>query len=136
MSEHDEQCAVVKWFGYQYPKFRECLFAIPNGAVLCDLTKEKRMYRMSYLIKEGFKDGVSDLLLALPRGGYAGLWLEMKDRGKTQAALTRRQGEHLALMRGVGYFTDWAAGFAQAHAIIDNYMKLKLFEGFEHGIES
>lgn len=122
MAEHHEQTALINWFRYKYPKVKNYLFAIPNGGVLCDIHWKKRKDRMRFLYEEGFRAGVSDLLLALPTAKYAGLWLEMKDLHKTICALTLEQKKFLNDMRDVGYAATWAAGFTEAAQIIDKYM--------------
>lgn len=121
--EHHEQIATVQWFRHQYRNANGCLFAIPNGAILCDLPPRQRLLRMNYLIAEGFKKGVSDLFLAYPVGGYAGYWLEMKDVKKTVSAVSPEQLDHLELMRKMGYAADWVSGFDQAKPALNAYMK-------------
>ena len=124
MSEHDEQVAVVDWFNLKYPKYQACLIAIPNGAMLAGSPK-KRGFQMHRLKREGLKPGVPDLFLAVPRGKYHGMWLEMKDNGKTRSSLTKAQWEYLVLMRENGYFAAWAAGAESAMSSIENYMAEK-----------
>lgn len=79
---------------------------------------------MARMKKEGFKSGASDLLLAIARGGYHGLWIEMKDVGKTAKSLSDSQIEHLELMREQGYYACWCAGAEQAINQINIYMEL------------
>ena len=68
MSEHDQQVAVVEYCDAKgYP-----VFAIPNGGM-----RHKRTAAM--LKAEGVKAGVPDLFLPVPKGGYCGLFVEMKD---------------------------------------------------------
>ena len=122
MSEHDEQCAVVKWFKSQYPKYAGCIMAIPNGSHLAG-TKQQRFAKVARAKKEGMKNGVSDLFIAVPCGEYHGMWLEMKDKGKTACSVSKEQKEHLALMTEFGYYSVWAAGFDAAKEQIDIYLK-------------
>lgn len=122
MSEHDEQSTVVAWFKRQYPQYSLCIMANVNGAILCDLPEKKRFMRMAYLKKEGFKKGVSDLQITVPRGGKHGLWVEMKDRGKTPSSVSKEQSDHLDLMIRMGYEGIWAAGADIAIAAIKVYM--------------
>ena len=124
-NEHAHQCTLLNWFAAQYPTLRNYLFAIPNGAMLCDLPPHKRLSRMNYLISEGFKKGVSDLFLAVPAGPYHGLWLEMKAPGKTQSSLSDEQLNHITDMRRMGYQAHWASGFERAHDIISEYLALR-----------
>ena len=77
---------------------------------------------MAYLKKEGFKKGASDLFIAVPKRDKHGLWLEMKDGGKTLCSVTQEQREHIDLMLEMGYAACWAAGFDAAQAIVRAYM--------------
>lgn len=122
MSEHNEQVTVIKWFRLTYPRYRGALFAIPNGAVLCDLPDSKRRARMGYLYDEGFRAGVSDLFLALPTQHYHGLWIEMKDQKKTISDVSPEQKLFLFEMQRYFYAAYWAAGCDHAMDIIKRYM--------------
>ena len=90
MAEHDEQIAVVKWFKIQYPNISKCLIAIPNAQGLAK-TRLDAMRMWKKLEREGAKKGVSDLFLAVPKNGYSGLWIEMKDKGKTRCSVSKEQ---------------------------------------------
>ena len=125
MAEHLEQQAVVEWYRWQYPKLQNYLFAIPNGAALCDISGKKRNARLKYLFDEGFRSGVSDLFLALPAAQYHGLWLEMKDNHKKIESLSLNQTEFILDMRAAGFAAAWAAGSAQAIAALQKYMALR-----------
>lgn len=119
MSEHDHQVAVVNYFKLQYPRFKGCIMAIPNGQMLGG---RSRFALMRKLKKEGFKNGVSDLFIAVPNNGYHGLWIEMKDEGKSLSAMSSHQKEHLDLMICMGYEAICACGSGVAIAAIDVYM--------------
>ena len=77
--EHQIQCACVKWFNFQYSKYRGLLFAVPNGGYRTQATAGK-------LRAEGVVAGVSDLILMVPRWKVVdardwfsiGLCIEMK----------------------------------------------------------
>jgi len=122
MSEHDEQCAVVYWFKTVYPQYKSAIMAIPNGAHLAGDNK-KRAMKMAYMKKEGFKKGVSDLFIAVPRGDSHGLWCELKDKGKTWCHVKPEQRQHLEDMRLMGYEAIWCSGFDVAKAAITTYME-------------
>lgn len=119
MSEHDEQSAVVAWFKRQYPPYSHCIMSIPNGQMLGG---RNRFAQMKKLKREGFKNGVSDLFIAVPKNDKHGLWVEMKDKGKTASAVSKDQSDHLNLMIGMGYEGIWAAGADIAIAAIKTYM--------------
>jgi hypothetical protein len=119
MSEHHHQVAVVEWFKLQYPEYKDCIMAIPNGQMLGGRNKFALMNKLK---KEGFKNGVSDLLIAVPKNGKCGLWVEMKDEGKTRCSVSDDQQDHLDLMIKMGYEGIWAAGSEIAIAAIKVYM--------------
>jgi hypothetical protein len=120
--EHIQQCCVIDWFRIIYPVFAGCLFSIPNGAYLAG-DKKRRIIQMVNLKKEGFKNGVSDLLLALPSLDKCGMWIEMKDAGEKYSSVSKDQREHIALMNNVGYYAIWCAGAENAIKEINDYME-------------
>lgn len=71
LSENQIQHSCVEWFRNQYPKLSWMLFAVPNGG----LRDKKTASIMKY---EGVISGVSDLILLIPKKGYASLCIEMK----------------------------------------------------------
>lgn len=76
--EHRIQCACVKWFRYQYPKYAKLLYAIPNGSRRDTITGK-------LLKDEGVVRGVSDLNFDVPNRFYHGLRVEMKTPTGTQS---------------------------------------------------
>ena len=123
MSEHNHQRTTVAHFKIQYPSLSDCIIAIPNGAHLAGSPKQ-RARKMDNMKKEGFKNGASDLFIAVPRGTFHGMWLEMKDEGKTKCSLSNDQAAHLELMEKQGYHACWAAGCDEAIKLINDYMEL------------
>lgn len=121
MSESQHQKAVVKWFRMQYPKYAYNLFAIPNGSVLAGNSRQRAM-QMQRLKLEGFVNGVSDLFLMLARQGYHGLFIEMKDAGKTACSVSEAQQNHIEAARQAGYMAEWCAGAEQAIELIEGYV--------------
>ena len=69
--EHRIQCACVKWFRYQYPKYAKLLYAVPNGSRRDAITGK-------LLKDEGVIRGVSDMNLDVANQFYHGLRIEMK----------------------------------------------------------
>lgn len=123
MSEHHHQCAVVKWFKYTYPEYADCIIAIPNALTISYAKNKKAMFAIyKRKLKEGFKPGTSDLFIAVPRNGKCGLWVEMKDMGKTQKDVSKEQQDHLDKMGEVGYEGIWSSGSEMAIAAIKVYM--------------
>ena len=84
--EHNIQVNCVKWFRLQYRSYSSLLFAIPNGGFRGKATAGK-------LKAEGVVAGVADLCLAIPRGGYGALYIEMKKRGCYQRPVQKEWQE-------------------------------------------
>lgn len=121
MSEHTEQASLVTWFNYQYPSLSDLLVASPNGAHLSG-NAGQRSAQINKLKKEGFKKGFPDLQLCYPSKGCHGLFIEMKDKGKTQSSLTEEQKKYGLKLIDAGYRWRWAAGFEEAKTIIEEYL--------------
>ena len=119
--EHDETSAVVSWFKMQYPKYKDCIIGIPNGAHIAGHAGARKK-KINKLKAEGMKPGCSDLFIAVPAGGKHGLWVEMKDVKKTPCSVKKNQLEHLDLMSEMGYEAIWCTGFDVAKAAITVYM--------------
>lgn len=111
--ESNMQIACVRWFRFQYPK---CLiFSIPNGG--------KRGKLTAYVMKlEGALAGVPDLCVAVAKGGYHGLYLELKDGNKGKASDAQklvikeleRQGYKVCVVRSIDQFME----------VVNEYMEL------------
>ncbi len=119
MSEKIEQKLLISWFHVQFPG--KMIIAIPNAQKF--LSKAKNIYSMINSMKaEGYVVGASDLFIAYPKGEYHGMFLEMKDRGKAYASVSKEQREFIIAMQKAGYAADWAAGFDVARSMISSYM--------------
>ncbi len=120
MSESTEQQAVIQWFRLTYPKLR--LIAIPNGQWIAGSTKKGKYALIAKYKAEGLTQGVSDLFLCHAEGQHHGLWLEMKDKGKTASSVTKEQKQWMNDMRQSNYLAMWASGFEEAQNIITDYI--------------
>lgn len=115
------QCAVVTWWhhacaGFTLPDF--VLIAIPNsGAGRGPVTG-------AILKREGVRAGACDLFLAVKRGNYGGLWIEMK---KPDGKLSDAQNEFIAEMNHQGYAAYACYGYDEATKLITRYLKMDLF---------
>ncbi len=138
-TESQEQRAVVEWWATYcklvfLPEF--LLFSVPNAQKFMSLARNPHA-ALAAVRKEGHRDGVPDLFLAVPKNEkfqihqaghtpvgftqplFAGLFLEMKRKGEkpneTQAAF------HLEL-RKRGYNVIVAQGFEEARRAITEYL--------------
>lgn len=111
MSEASEQRSVIEWAGYAHVP----IFHIPNGG--------SRDRREAYQLKlQGVKAGVPDLMVPVARGGYHGLFVEMKrsDGGSVSA----KQRAWLDELSRQGYMAVVCHGAMEAIARIRAYLSL------------
>lgn len=88
-TEHQEQGRLFKWakdHEHEWGGALKTMFAIPNGGLRVGLGGIN-------LKREGVRSGVPDIFVACPRGGYAGLFLELK-RAKGGNVSTRQSEWH------------------------------------------
>lgn len=77
-SERQIQIQCVSWFRLRYPEASKVFFACPNGSA-------RNAWTAKNLKDEGVLSGVADLILLVPRHGYACLCIEMKKPGGRQS---------------------------------------------------
>ncbi|HIA5715953.1 VRR-NUC domain-containing protein [Yersinia enterocolitica] len=117
-AETEEQAALIEWAD------KTVIDGICIGDYLIHIPNEgKRGPKAARDAKRlGLRKGVPDLFLALPRGGYAGLWIEMKaGKGK----LSQYQTIWLQRLSSVGYRSICCFGFAEGTDLIVNYINLE-----------
>ncbi|EKN4181136.1 VRR-NUC domain-containing protein [Yersinia ruckeri] len=113
-AETEEQAALIAWAD------KTVINGICIGDYLIHIPNEgKRGPKAARDAKRlGLRKGVPDLFLALPRGGYAGLWIEMKTlNGKP----TVYQQQWIERMKNSGYSAVVCKGFENAKKIIELY---------------
>lgn len=77
-TESQIQKDCVRWFRLQYPAIEPLFFAVPNGGA-------RNAWTAKIMKDEGVRAGVADLVLLLPRSGFAYLCIEMKKPGGKQS---------------------------------------------------
>lgn len=116
-TEEEEQTAVMHWATMaagRWPELR-MLFHIPNGG---KRTKtEAARFRAA-----GVRSGVPDLFLPCARGGYHGLWIEMKAVG---GRVSREQEQWLRELQAAGYLCRVCYGADAAIAELERYMQMR-----------
>jgi hypothetical protein len=112
--EHREQCTVIQWANWQAKQWPELrlLFAVPNGGAR-DVVTGARMKR------EGQKKGVPDLVLACPRNGYHGLFIELKTK---KGRVSPEQSEWLRQLSAQGYRAEVCRGADAAIRVLREYL--------------
>ena len=116
MSEASEQEALMQWATI---KGYDLLFHIPNGG-------SRHPAEAMNLKKQGVKKGVPDLFLPVPRGGFHGLFIEMK---ATKGRLSIEQKAWLGALVELGYQAVVCYGFDDARKAIEGYMAEKKDHG-------
>lgn len=111
MSEHQEQCAVIRWFDIQCKPHR--LFSIPNGG-------QRHAAVAAKLKAEGVRAGVPDLFLPVSRHGFHGLFIELKAKG---GKLQTNQADWLAHLTEQGYMAVVCVGADKAIQTIREYLQ-------------
>jgi len=118
-SEHAEQVAIFQWAQFAtaiYPPLK-LLFAIPNGANV-----GARAGAM--LNAEGRKRGAPDICLPVARGGYHGLFIELKKDATKKPSPEQRWW--LDALHEQGYLALLCVGQREAVDSIEAYIKGEL----------
>jgi len=90
------------------------MYHVPNEGKRSALTGNR-------LKQAGLKPGVPDIVLPVARGGYIGLYIELK-YGRNKA--TENQKDWLRGLRDQRHLTSVCYGWEQAKDLIEAYMKL------------
>ncbi len=112
-----EQSVVMRWSYLQFGRWPELklLYHIPNGG-------SRNRIEAAHLKEQGVKPGVPDLHLPVSRGGYHGLWIEMK-YGKNKT--TANQDDWIADLKKQGHSVHVCYSCEDAIAVITEYLNLK-----------
>ena len=114
--EADQQRKLFQWTTFirtEYPEVDQ-MFHIPNGG-------SRNKLEAANLKRQGVKAGVPDLFLPVSRGGYHGLFIELK-HGKNKP--TEKQTEWLKSLNEQGYAVAVCYGCEEASEKILKYLKL------------
>lgn len=114
VSEHTHQVALFRWAEYIEPLRPELklMFAVPNGGKRDKTTAAK-------LKEEGVKPGVPDVVLPIPRAGFAGLFIEMK---KPDGRARGNQSEWSEGLKKAGNRAEFCYGFEEAKKLVCEYL--------------
>lgn len=122
--EADEQKAIFarcELLISRYPELKH-LYHIPNGG-------SRNHIEAAHLQKQGVKPGVPDICLPVARGGYHGLYIELKRRAG--GVVSKSQKEWLSFLARQGYCACVCRGADEAMNVI-----LKYLGGGEYRAES
>lgn len=114
--ELEEQAALIEWAD------KTVIDGIRIGDYLIHIPNEgKRGPKAARDAKRiGLKAGVPDLFLALPRGCYSGLWIEMKSM---TGVATSEQIAWMNKLKNEGYSVVLSHGFSMAKDSVMKYME-------------
>lgn len=112
-SEDDIQSSCVFWFGMQYPHYQRLIHHSPNE----DAYKHARRAHAM-----GMQVGFPDIFIAVPRGAYHGLFVELKT---PKGRLSDEQKEMLRLLATQGYLAVVARGTVPFMGVVNKYMNLE-----------
>lgn len=111
-SEHAHQVTLIQEYDRLFSEYEDLLFAIPNGG--------KRSIKVALeLKKEGVRSGVPDMMLAVAKGGYHGLFIELK---KINGRAQPNQKKWQKMLRGQGYKAEIIEGWEDAIKEIREYL--------------
>lgn len=115
-TESDEQIALFRWAAYETNAHPELsmLYHIPNER-RCTARQGARMNA------EGRRKGVPDICLPVPKGGFHGLYIELK-RTKGGTVSEDQRGWIKALQR-CGYRAEVCRGWEPAMNVILEYLE-------------
>lgn len=114
--EHVEQTWLMQWCRAQsgaYPSLN-LIYAIPNGSLRHPAIAAK-------LKAEGVKPGVPDLCLPVSRGGFHGLYIELKRR--KGGVVSDHQRNWLDYLRKQGYRAEVCHGWEVARDVLVEYLR-------------
>lgn len=115
--EANEQEALFRWAAFVRGRFPEIdlLYHVPNGG-------SRKRLEAANLKRQGVKAGVPDLCLPVARGGFHGLYIEMK-YGKNKTSENQKQW--LSDLRKQGYAAEVCYGWEQAAEMITKYLEMR-----------
>lgn len=100
---------------------RDHAFAVPNGMQIAGGPKARGKY-MNAMKRRGLTPGVSDVVLALPRGQYHGAFFELKR--DEDAHVSNEQSSFRNRMDERGYYAVIACGWESLKSHVDHYLGL------------
>lgn len=117
--EGEEQATLFHWAamqGHMYPEL-ELLFHIPNGG-------KRGKAEAARFKAEGVKAGVPDLFLPVARGGYNGMFIELKK--SKGGSVSSAQKEWITKLGAQGYCAVVCHGWQAASEALVDYMEERI----------
>lgn len=114
MTERDEQITLFDWA--QYRTDLQLMFHIPNEG-------RRSVQHTVSLKRQGLKPGVPDIFLPVAKGGYHGLFIEMKRRIGGRSTPEQKEWQRALLEEG--YAACVCKGCDEARETIEWYLRMK-----------
>ena len=117
-TESEEQATLFSWAAMKSGKRPELrlLFHIPNGG-------KRGKVEAARFKAEGVKPGVPDLFLPVARGGWHGLFIELKRQKGGRIGDAQRRW--ITALMTQGYYAEVCFGWKDAAELIENYLDEK-----------
>ena len=128
-TESAEQQCLFRWAVYQSGRFPELalLYHVPNGG-------SRKKAEAGRFRAEGVKAGVPDLCLPVARGGFHGLYIELKRQKGSKTSDDQKRW--LSELGKQGYFTALCKGWEDAAKVITDYLSATEDNGDEEAAET
>lgn len=116
-TESVEQQCLFRWAAFQSGRFPELalLYHVPNGG-------SRKKAEAGRFRTEGVKAGVPDLCLPVARGGFHGLYIELKRQKGSKTS--DDQKAWLSNLEKQGYFVALCKGWEAAAKVITEYLTM------------
>ena len=115
VTEHQHQAALFQWWKAVHRRYK-----LPEKALYHTPNEGKRSYYMAAKLQaEGMRKGVPDIVLAVPRGGFGALYIEMKSK---KGRPTKEQTEYIELLRECGNVAVICYSWETAKNVIEAYL--------------
>ena len=115
VTEHQHQSALFQWWKVVHHRYRlpeKALYHTPNEG-------KRSVYAAAKLKAEGMRTGLPDIVLAVPRGGYGALYIELKTQ---KGRPSQDQLEYIDILCSCGNVAMICRGWETAKAIIEAYL--------------
>ena len=115
-TEAQEQTTLFQWAAMMQGRIPELalLHSVPNGG-------SRNPIEARHLKEQGVKPGIPDVFLPVARGGYHGLYIEMKRRKGGRVSV--EQKKMILALRDQGFRAEVCEGWEKARDVITEYMK-------------
>ena len=119
--EADEQEAFFRWIAWEKNAHQELAmcFHVPNGG-------KRDFAEAAHLKRMGVRAGVPDLVLPAPKGGFHGLFIELKAPG---GCVSEEQKDWIGRLRAAGYRAEVCVGWIAAVKTVCEYLQIEPPEG-------